>query len=77
MPTHQNDTPAAYSREEARRIRHMVLDPGEWVVCPRCGDDLTVGQPVTHGEITIRNVLCPSCRRSVMVREPGQRENVG
>jgi len=60
-------TPAAFSKEEAAEIRaNAVL--GSHPVCPRCAEDLATGPLVAQGEATIRQLSCPKCLRTVMVR---------
>jgi hypothetical protein len=60
-------TPAEFSKEEASEIRaHAVV--GSHPVCPRCAVDLMIGPLVVHGEATIRQLSCPKCLRTVMVR---------
>jgi hypothetical protein len=61
------NTPAAFSREEAAEIRAVAM-LGSHPVCPRCQDDLLVGPSVMRGEGTIRQLSCPTCARTVMVR---------
>jgi hypothetical protein len=55
------------SRDQALAIRAVAM-LGSHPVCPRCQDDLLVGPSVMRGEGTIRQLSCPTCARTVMVR---------
>lgn len=61
------NTPAVFSQEEAAEIRAFAM-VGSHPLCPRCGDDLLIGEPVMLGEGTVRQLSCPTCSRTVMVR---------
>jgi len=60
-------TPATFSKDEAAEIRALAM-VGSHPVCPRCAEDLATGPLVTRGEGTIRQLSCPKCLRTVMVR---------
>ncbi len=65
----ERDTDAAYSPQEADRIREMVLAPGAQVECPRCGELLTFHGPVTQkgtGKAVLL-VRCATYRRQLFV----------
>jgi hypothetical protein len=60
-------TPAVFSKEETAEIRAFAM-VGSRPVCPRCAADLLIGEPVMLGEGTVRQLSCPKCSRTVMVR---------
>lgn len=60
-------TPAVFSKEETAEIRAFAM-VGSHPVCPRCAADLLIGEPVMLGEGTVRQLSCPTCSRTVMVR---------
>ncbi len=63
------DTPATYSREEARAIKRAVAERRSRVMCPRCDSRLMFGTPITQRDKVIWQVRCPECNRSVIIRE--------
>ncbi len=70
MPDEQHDTPVTFSRDEIRRIRQLITELDQPLLCPRCGSALTVGKPVGDGAVhTIWAVRCNACRRTVHVAD--------
>ncbi len=63
------DTPATYSRDEARQIKRHVAERRQRVMCPRCNAQLMFGTPITQRNKVIWQVRCPECNRSVIIRE--------
>ncbi len=63
------DTPATYSRDEAREIKRQVAERRQKVMCPRCHQQLMFGTPITQRDKVIWQVRCPECNRSVILRE--------
>lgn len=68
------DTPATYSRDEARQIKREVAERRQKVMCPRCDARLMFGSPITQRDKVIWQIRCPGCNRSVIIRE-SQAEN--
>jgi len=63
------DTPVTFSPEEAREVVRM-LENGEPLRCPRCGEDLDVRGPIPRrGRPAARIVYCGACHRSAIVTE--------
>ena len=56
-----------YTRQHAKRIRDMLLNPDADVACPRCNGNLLLGPPCSHGSGTAREVRCTACRRTVVI----------
>jgi transcription elongation factor Elf1 len=66
------DTPATYSRDEARSIKRQVAERRPKVMCPRCNTQLMFGTPITQRDKVIWQVRCPDCNRSVIIRETSE-----
>jgi DNA-directed RNA polymerase subunit RPC12/RpoP len=62
------DTPVTYSRDEAAKIRAQVDSAADPIICPRCGQPLKGGPPISRRDDVIRELVCPDCRRCVMVK---------
>jgi hypothetical protein len=62
------DTPVTYSREEAAKIRKQVEQSADPVLCPRCNRPLKAGPSIARKDDMIRELVCPDCRRCVMVK---------
>ena len=61
-----------FVREDAERIKKMVLDSGVAVGCPRCDGNLLLGPPVTREGSVVRQVHCTACRHGVVITDlPG------
>jgi DNA-directed RNA polymerase subunit RPC12/RpoP len=56
-----------YAQQHAERIREMLLNSVGDVGCPRCGGRLLLGPRELRGSTTAREVLCTSCRHSVVI----------
>ena len=62
-----------FVREDAERIKEMVLDTSVAVACPRCSGNLLLGPPVSRDGNTVRQVHCTACRHGVVITDlPGQ-----
>ncbi|MCZ6916967.1 MAG: hypothetical protein O7I93_09335 [Gemmatimonadetes bacterium] len=61
-----------FVREDADRIKKMVLDTSVVVGCPRCDGNLLLGPPVTRDGSVVRQVHCTACRHGVVITDlPG------
>ena len=56
-----------YAQQHAERIREMLLKSQGEVDCPRCRGGLLLGPPQKRGTTIAREVLCTSCRHSVVI----------
>ncbi|UCD23123.1 MAG: hypothetical protein JSW51_08645 [Gemmatimonadota bacterium] len=56
-----------YAQQHAESIREMLLKPEGKIQCPRCRGALLLGPPVLRGDVLAREVLCTSCRHSVVI----------
>ena len=65
------DTPSRFSRQETAHIQQMIVTPDAPIVCPRCGGELELGEPLAagHSVATVWEVKCASCQRSALVRD--------
>ncbi len=62
-----------FVREDAERIKEMVLNTAVAVACPRCRGNLLLGPPVSRDGNTVRQVHCTACRHGVVITDlPGQ-----
>ena len=72
-----DDTPAVFSREEAKQIREMVRTSTEPPRCPRCDEALRIGPVALHQlrrkQYTIRALTCPVCRRLLSIKDMPER----
>ncbi len=64
-------TPTQFSVKEAARIQQLVVTENAQLVCPRCGGELSMGDPIAggHSIAMVWEVGCPACRRSIMIRD--------
>jgi len=74
MSDEPRNTPVTFSREEIAEIQKMIEIWDKPPSCPRCEDELLVGEPggeQLKGQIYF---MCRACHRTAFVsREPRQR----
>jgi hypothetical protein len=56
-----------YAQQHAESIRKMLLTPDGTVDCPRCHGPLLLGPARLRGGTVAREVLCTSCRHSIVI----------
>lgn len=61
----------AFSPDESARIRESIVTPGASLDCPRCGNQLQIGEPLAAGGSIAApwELRCESCMRSMIVRQ--------
>ncbi len=64
-------TPTQFLVKEAARIQQLVVTEDAELVCPRCGGELSMGDPIAggHSIAMVWEVSCLACRRSIMIRD--------
>jgi len=70
MSEDPRSTPVTFSREEIAEIRVMLSTWDKPPTCPRCEDELLVGEP---GEQPVGQIylICSACHRAAFIsREP-------
>jgi hypothetical protein len=67
----QNTIPP-FTIEEAAQIRKLFMGDAGELDCPRCGNELTIGQPIAApGRRTAAwQIRCDHCRRRLVLRNP-------
>ena len=68
MSSH-DDTPVMYSPEEMGRIRAMLDMQDGQVLCPRCGEQMRLGNPVTTDRGRIFQLRCKPCHCTAVIRD--------
>ena len=65
------DTPSRFSLQETEHIQQMIVTPDALIVCPRCGGDLDMGEPLAagHSVATVWEVKCASCHRNAFIHD--------
>lgn len=66
----QRDTPATYSRAEAKLIREAAARGDDPLTCPRCGTVLELVSPDPSAATQMREAGCPGCSRCIMLPAP-------
>ena len=66
------DTPTTYSTDEAAHISQAVKDADGHPVCPRCGTKMELGPKVSTGGTITQEIVCPDCKRCVMLSQHGE-----
>lgn len=70
-------TPVTFSKDDSEQIRQILAQPETPLLCPRCGGELRIGQPVAAGG-TIEpawEIRCAECHRVTYVgRIPRERQ---
>ena len=72
MSDEPRNTPVTFSREEIAEIRKMIEIWDKPPSCPRCEDELLVGEP---GEQPVGQIylICSACHRAAFIsKERGQ-----
>ncbi len=70
------ETPVTFTHEEARKIRESMGRTLTHVDCPRCGNVLTIGDPMAREGSMGKSfeVRCEPCHRAAIITEvPGTR----
>ena len=70
------ETPVTFTHEDARKIREALGESRVDVNCPKCGNKLTIGEPMNReGSLGIAfEVRCEPCHRVAIITEvPGTR----
>ena len=75
MAADTRDTPVTYSREEATQVRDVMKSEDLPLICPRCGGELAIGDPVAGGGTIhpVWEIRCLGCHRSAYVTEVSDR----
>ena len=65
------DKPSRFSLQETERIQQMIVTPDASIVCPLCGSELEMGEPLAagHSVATVWEVKCESCHRNALIRD--------
>ena len=66
------DTPTTFSTDEAASISQAVKDGNSHPVCPRCGTEMELGPKVSTGGVITQEIVCPDCKRCVMLSDHGE-----
>ena len=65
------DTSTKFSPQETVHIQELLVTPNAPLVCPRCGGELDMGEPLAggHSVATVWEAKCVSCHRSAVIRD--------
>ena len=70
------ETPVTFNHDDAKKIREALGKSLVGVVCPKCGTELTISDPMSRdGSLGIAfEVRCEPCHRVAIITEvPGTR----